>query len=168
MNIIIALDQSEFASQILNAVIKRHWPGNTQFKVVTVVEPLQWEAASCIEWNEVAVKALERRKQIAHETLMEAKHKIAQAVAGCEVHVETRHGNPRDQILSVATEWPADKIILGAHGYQSQHYFAGSVSRAVALRAPCSVEYVRLKSVPVEEAAQKKKKESELTTVKEK
>jgi len=178
MNAVIALDQSEFARQIVDAVVNRQWPAHTQFNVVTVIEPLQWESVSCIEWNEVAVEALNRRKLIAHETLMEAKRRISQAVAGCEVHVETRHGSPRDQILNVASEWMADKIVLGAHGYHTQlttqskhhahHHFAGSVSRAVALRAPCCVEFVRLKSIPVDEAARKKEKKSHISTGKKK
>jgi nucleotide-binding universal stress UspA family protein len=89
---------------------------------------------------------------------MEAKHRITHAVPGCQVHIETRHGKPTEQILNIATEWLADKIILGAHGHNTQHYFAGSVSRKIALRAPCSVEFVKLKSIPAEQQATRKKR----------
>jgi nucleotide-binding universal stress UspA family protein len=155
MKVIIALDQTEFATQIIETVTKRHWPKDTQFKVLTVIEPLQWEAVSCIEWNDLAQKALEKRKHFAHEKVMEAKHKISEAIANCTVHVETRQGSPRKEIIDAATDWMADKIVLGAHGHSPNRLFGGDVSRSVAQQSGCSVELIRLKNLAHKESEPK-------------
>jgi nucleotide-binding universal stress UspA family protein len=155
MKVIIALDQTGFADQIIEAVTKRHWPIDTQFKVLTVLEPLQWQAPSCIEWNKIAEQVLEKRNHHAHEMLIDAKHKIVAAVSNCTVHVETKRGSPREQIVAAAIDWMPDKIILGAHGHSPNRLFAGSVSRSVAQHAICSVELIRLKNLNAKEGERK-------------
>jgi nucleotide-binding universal stress UspA family protein len=49
-------------------------------------------------------------------------------------------------ILKEASRWQADLILLGCHGYGNvKRFLLGSVSQAVALHAPCSVQIVRTK-----------------------
>jgi nucleotide-binding universal stress UspA family protein len=63
------------------------------------------------------------------------------------VHFEIRHGSPKTEIIRTATEWEANRILIGAHGHNvCPHNLMGSVSRAVAEHAPCSVEIVKIKS----------------------
>jgi nucleotide-binding universal stress UspA family protein len=150
MKVIVALDQTEFADQIIEAVTKRHWPIDTQFKLLTVVEPLQWHS-TCLEWNALAEKALESRKHHAHDILIEAKRKLNTAISQWNVHFEIRNGSPREEIIKAAVEWMPDKIILGAHGHSPNRLIAGSVSRSVAQHAGCSVELIRLKNLTVKE-----------------
>jgi nucleotide-binding universal stress UspA family protein len=62
--------------------------------------------------------------------------------------IETRvlEGSPKDVILNEANRWQADLILLGCHGYGNvKRFLLGSVSQAVALHAPCSVQIVRTK-----------------------
>ena len=57
-----------------------------------------------------------------------------------EVFTFNRIGNPRQEILSVATEWNADLIIMGTHGRTGfDHFISGSVSEGVTRRASCPV-----------------------------
>ncbi len=58
-----------------------------------------------------------------------------------------RRGNPKEQIIEEAESWGADSIFVGATGMRGMdRLLLGSVSSAVAARAHCSVEVVRLKA----------------------
>lgn len=71
------------------------------------------------------------------------KH-IEAGVPGCVVHTEVRKGQPKSTIIGAAVEWEANRIMVGAHGHRTcPHNLMGSVSKAVAEHAPCSVEIVR-------------------------
>jgi nucleotide-binding universal stress UspA family protein len=53
-------------------------------------------------------------------------------------------GHPADVILDEAKSWGADLIVVGSNGLGPvRRFFLGSVSLAIALHAPCSVEIVR-------------------------
>lgn len=51
---------------------------------------------------------------------------------------------PKEVIVDEAGRWRADLVVVGCHGYGSvKRFMLGSVSEAVAIHAPCSVEIVR-------------------------
>ena len=51
---------------------------------------------------------------------------------------------PRTIILNEAAAWGADLIVTGSHGHNRfTSLLPGSVSEAVAMHAPCSVEVIR-------------------------
>lgn len=57
-----------------------------------------------------------------------------------EVFTFTRIGTPKQEILTVASEWAADLIIMGTHGRTGfDHFISGSVSESVLRRASCPV-----------------------------
>ena len=48
------------------------------------------------------------------------------------------------RFVDEATEWPADLIVLGSHGYTGlKRWLLGSVAQSVVAHASCSVEVVR-------------------------
>ena len=54
-----------------------------------------------------------------------------------------QEGEPKVVLLEQAEEWGAKTIFLGARGLgATERFLLGSVSTAVAMRAPCSVEVV--------------------------
>jgi nucleotide-binding universal stress UspA family protein len=62
-----------------------------------------------------------------------------------EITMEIVEGSPKRVILDEAERWGADLIVVGSHGRRGlQRFLLGSVSQAVALHAPCSVEIVRM------------------------
>ncbi|CAN5473659.1 universal stress protein [soil metagenome] len=145
MKVIVALDQTDFAEHIVDAVASSSWPPDTQIKMLTVVEPLNWQSPCCVEWNKEATNALEKRKLVANEVAMQARQKIQKCFPQCMVHVEIRFGDPKEEIITSATEWMADRIIIGAHGNAPNRFFRGSVARSVAQHCGCSVQLIRLK-----------------------
>ncbi len=151
MKTIIAVDQNvNFANQIIDFVISHEWPQDSQFKILSVVEPLQWQSVPCIEWNQDAAKMLEHRKRLADEIAMNARRRIATSIPDSAVHVEVRIGRPKEEIIDSAAEWMSDRIILGAHGHSANRFFKGSVARSVSQYCGCTIQLVRLKNTTPE------------------
>jgi nucleotide-binding universal stress UspA family protein len=146
MKVIIAIDQTVNWKFLIETVIKRHWPKDTSFRVLTVVPPLEWKDMEDLGSGEILQEIIKLRKKTAENILHEAREQLIQNITDCSVHTELRKGSPRDEILQAAASWMADKIILGAHGHAQNRLLPGAVSRSVALNALCSVELVRLKT----------------------
>ena len=68
------------------------------------------------------------------------------AGAQTDTRAKTLKGDPKIAILDEAEHWGADLIVVGTHGYNAlERLWLGSVSRAVASHAKCSVEIARLR-----------------------
>jgi nucleotide-binding universal stress UspA family protein len=66
------------------------------------------------------------------------------ACAQTEMTAKTLKGDPKIAILDDAEHWGADLIVVGTHSYNAlERFWLGSVSRALASHAKCSVEIVR-------------------------
>jgi universal stress protein A len=62
---------------------------------------------------------------------------------GIEVSKILRLGNPREEIVKVATEIEADLLIIGTHSKRSLFdIFLGGTAQAVSKRAPCTLLFV--------------------------
>jgi nucleotide-binding universal stress UspA family protein len=145
MKVIVAIDQTVYWKQVVQAVIERHWPHDTTFRVLTVMPALEWKDLDALESSEIFRELLKARQKTAEEILREARELLSKNIDDCSVHTELRQGSPRSEILDAAVEWMADKIMLGAHGHMPNRLFPGTVSRSVAQHAQCSVELIRLK-----------------------
>jgi nucleotide-binding universal stress UspA family protein len=63
---------------------------------------------------------------------------------GLKVSTPLKNGDPKQVLVDEATAWQADCIFLGDRGLSPiERVTLGSVSSAVAARAPCSVEVVK-------------------------
>ncbi|MBI4532816.1 MAG: universal stress protein, partial [Candidatus Melainabacteria bacterium] len=134
--------------KVVEKVARRHWPRDTEFRVLTVVEPVTLEEYGKGKWGEVIAEVVERRKHEALNLCDQARQKLTGHIPDSIVHYEVREGSPKAQIVDAAIDWSADKIVIGAHGKGvCPRFLLGSVSRAVAAHAPCSVEIIRAKSV---------------------
>lgn len=86
---------------------------------------------------------MERQRQQAPLLLEKAAEQVRQA-SHLTVTTKVLQGSPKDEIVEEAERWGADLIVLGSHGYGTvKRFVLGSVSHAVAMHAPCSVEIVR-------------------------
>jgi nucleotide-binding universal stress UspA family protein len=146
MKILVAVDDSPYSEQMLDAVISRHWPEETQFKVLTVIEPVGKKYVRAIEAEQgQSLQEIDHmRRENAVGICDKIRHSIEAAVKGAIVHYEVRNGRPEEQILEAAAEWNAERIIVGAHGHTvCPHNLPGSVSRGIAANARCHVEVVK-------------------------
>lgn len=145
MKIIIAVDDSPSSSELIRSVISRKWPADTNFKILTVLEPscVSYADLSISEYAHTAAEIYTKRKAAARHHCEAMRHKLEESIAGSSVHYEVRDGAPWAEIVTAAVEWSADKIMIGVHSRDvCPHNMLGSVSRAVVNHAPCSVEVV--------------------------
>lgn len=142
MKVILAVDDSTYSREVIESVMERDWPIDTEFKVLTVLEPLDCFLGDKFEDSRLGIN--EKRKKAVDHWGKSIREKLEATIPGARIHFEVRNGHPKTEIIDVAVEWNADRIMIGAHGQRScPHNLIGSVSRAVAGYAPCSVEIVR-------------------------
>ena len=145
MNLILAIDDSEYSAEAIKEVAARPWPSNTMVRILSVVEPITPPAAEL--WYD-AGGSLDRVKQELTRRSTDLIAKAAEQLQGKGFKIENavRHGDPRSVIVNEAEDWPADLIVLGSHGYTGiKRLLLGSVALSVVSHAPCSVEVVRRK-----------------------
>jgi nucleotide-binding universal stress UspA family protein len=90
--------------------------------------------------------SLAKGRKRAAEILAEAAKKVSESGLQLTVTTEVLEGSPKQVIVEEAERWGADCIMIGSHGYGPvKRFLLGSVSQAVVLNAPCSVEIVRIR-----------------------
>jgi nucleotide-binding universal stress UspA family protein len=146
MKILLAVDGSEAGLVAVEEAARTPWPEGSVVRIISVAEaPLpirEWTAplppSSYEEWE----RFFEERSV---ETTARAMARFDEiAGAQIEARAKTLRGDPKVVILDEAEHWGADLIIVGTHGYGTlERLWIGSVSRAVATHAKCSVQIAR-------------------------
>ncbi|HEV2386120.1 MAG TPA: universal stress protein [Candidatus Acidoferrales bacterium] len=152
MNVLLAIDESEFSAAALRTVIAQIPAKGSAVHVLHVVAPLErylTESVRLIEAMEAAhAEAVRRGKDLV------AGARQALAAAGFEVAADVAEGDPRSVIVERAERGKADLIVVGSHGRSGwKRLLLGSVSEAVARYAHCSVLIVRPPTVDGARAA---------------
>ena len=146
--IVIAIDGSPESNAAIRSVANRNWNKGTEVVLLTAtgnIAPEDYKTAfgfashSNTELKD-EIDQLSNIKQVLEEAL-EAQLKAN----GLAVSTIIRTGDPRKTILEEAEKWGADSIFIGSRGFgRIKRLLLGSVSTAIASRAHCSVEIVRL------------------------
>ncbi|MBL9168807.1 MAG: universal stress protein [Verrucomicrobiales bacterium] len=143
--IIVAVDGSRDSEAAVNAVTARRWPPHTQFQLVTAIDSrLKTAAALPTHW---AKDWIQQHDADGGEWVCRAVENLATLMRKAKLDLETHifDGDPKQLLLQHAEDWKADCIFLGAHGLEhGEHRTLGSLASAVATRAHCSVEIVRI------------------------
>jgi len=134
MKVIIAIDQTGNWKQIIEATVKRSWPSDTIFRILTVVEPVETPLD----------KPKTHHESAADKVVHEARALLFKHLPGCTVYSEVRKGKPADELVTVAANWMVDRIILGTHGRQANRLIPGTVPQLVTKNSCCSVDLVKL------------------------
>ena len=140
MRVLLAVDDSGFAEDLLRAVVVGIRNENTEVLVLHVLQPV--DSVPPPEMAQGYAPELEDEKQPARALV----ERIADELRGAGFAAQTgvRIGDAASTILGQATEWGADLIAVGSHGQRSIHDFLlGSVAESVARRAGCSVAIIR-------------------------
>jgi nucleotide-binding universal stress UspA family protein len=144
MRILAATDGSPSSDVALDEIARRPWPAGSELRIVTVVNP--WPPVGAEAWaipphyyDEVAKAARE-----SGEKVLAAARERVEGRDGLTVSAEVLSGPTASTIVDEAERWDADLVVVGSHGYGAvKRFFLGSVSHAITLHAPCSVEVVR-------------------------
>lgn len=146
MKILLAVDSSPYSAAAAESVSRRPWPSKSIVRVLSAVPDVVPPAAEL--WYDAAGSLEEIRRQMTKQA-EQLTDQIGESVRASGMTVETtvRHGDPRSVIIDEATEWDADLIVVGSHGYTGiKRLLLGSVAQSVVSHAPCSVEVVRQKT----------------------
>ena len=140
MRVLVAVDDSGFAEDLLRAVVAGIRHENTEVLVLQVRQPV--DTVPPPEMAQGYAPELEDEKQPARALVEQIAAELSRA--GFTAKTEVRIGDVTETVLERAAGWHADLITVGSHGQKSIHNFLlGSVAESVARRAGCSVVIVR-------------------------
>jgi len=140
MKVLLAVDDSGFAEDLLRAVVVGIRDENTEVLVFHVLQPV--DTVPPPEMAQGYAPELEDEKQPAQALVERIAAELRRT--GFAAQTAVRIGDVANTILDQAAEWRADLIAVGSHGQRSIHDFLlGSVAESVARRAGCSVAIVR-------------------------
>jgi nucleotide-binding universal stress UspA family protein len=147
MRVLVATDGSTDARTAAQWLADFPMPGDVTALVLAVVDvpPSPLDIPTIADFEHTL---LEEGRKAADELVALLKGRLASV----ESRVVT--GDPREEIVRLAQEWPADLIVVGARGLGAlATALLGSVSLAVARDAPCAVLVVRPNPRPLRSAA---------------
>jgi len=120
------------ADLIVDFVSNYHWPLTSQFKVIHVLGSMATEEAYL------------QAEEEAGKLLASVVARLATALPQAQLCSEVLSGDATYEVISAATNWHAAMIVMGYRVRSDiQGLLAGSVSRGVAVQAPCSVAIIR-------------------------
>jgi nucleotide-binding universal stress UspA family protein len=140
LRLLVGVDGSPSAAKVVEAMLKRQWPPQTEVKVVTALWALppnmtSHTAGPVTQW----IVGENARVHVAVNSAVERFE-----AAGLKAEAVFKDAVPQKLLFEEAEAWDADCIFVGAHGMNAvERFMIGSVSSAIAARAHCSVEVVR-------------------------
>lgn len=150
--ILIGVDGSPAALAAVRAVAKRHWTEGSEIRIVVADDVLRgnpiWMLIPPVREFMEEMRTEERTQ--AEQFAIAAAKELREGLGSGNITVSTvvQAGDPKQVLIEHAEEFGADCIFTGATGFSSrlERVILGSVSAAIAGRAPCSVEVVREQS----------------------
>ncbi|MEG3839725.1 universal stress protein [Microcoleus sp. herbarium14] len=137
--VLVAIDNSQFAAQVLQAVGQFQLEPTAKVILVHVVSSGTSDFDTVVDrphaqGNEVAYREVEKLLLSYQETLP------------CQSELEIVSGEPAQEIVRLANIYKADIIAIGCRGLTGvKRILEGSVSAEVVAEAPCSVLVVKAK-----------------------
>ncbi len=145
-NVLLAIDGPLYGKIISDFVVNHHWSPHTHVRLINLIEPLTDDVYPEAKFERESTKA-------ATDLLQEIAIRIDRARPELDVSQLIRLGDPREEILKEAAEWPAQLLVIGSHGrYNLKRVSLGSVSLSVLTQAKCTVIVVRVPQKKIEVA----------------
>ena len=151
MRILLAVDGSKCSDAAVEYVARQPWPAGSEVKVLSVAEIPYFPNTEFGTLPQQYFEELEKSARDRAQGVVEKAEAALRAgvVPGLPVTAVVIDDAPREAIVKIAGDWPADLIVLGSHGYRGyKRFFLGSVSQSVAAHAPCSVLIVKSPELP--------------------
>ena len=146
MNVLVAVDGSEYSEAAVEAVAKLQWPVGTEIRLLSAAEEFRYPAYDA--WllpGKYHAEVMEASRINAKRIVTEHERALREQLQG-EATITTViiDGDPKSVIIDAAEQWPADLVVIGSHGYSAvPRLLLGSVSTAVTNHVHCSVWLVR-------------------------
>ncbi|MCA9804807.1 MAG: universal stress protein [Cyanobacteria bacterium HKST-UBA02] len=145
-SVLVAVDDSEFTSVVLESILNSPWSGAPSYHVVTVIP--EYTKPSIIETYEDygihhKLEYKELRKA-AGDMINNFARAVSKRHPESQVSKEVLVGDTASTILDCARGRGCDLIVVGSHGKNAiTRFVMGSVSNKVLQHAACPVEIVR-------------------------
>ncbi len=157
MKVMIAYDGSTYADAALDDLRRAGLPREAEALIASVSDVLVSTYSPVAEFAGTALTSrrvtstIAAAKEQAARLLAEARGFAAQArrrvlsyFPGWEVRTEVLEGSPSRELLRKAERWQPDLVVVGSQGRSALgRFFLGSVSKALATNARCSVRVGR-------------------------
>lgn len=143
IRLLLGMDGSAGAQAALTALAMRVWPAGTEVCVLVALDSTRDAALfpahpALAPWQHAG-----DTDRLGWATRMLAALGEPLRSAGLVVSTVIEEGEPTSRLLATAEQWHADSLWVGARGLSGmERFLLGSVSTAIATRAPCSVEVV--------------------------
>ena len=143
--ILIAVDASEEADEVLEAATTVDPRGSARFKVVTVVPPVMGGISGMDGASFAATWPLkEMEDSITREVTANVRERVARFGIAPD-QVDVLFGRPAPEIRAYAESIGADLIVIGSHGRHGlPQVMLGSTANGVLHGAGCDVLTVRI------------------------
>jgi len=156
LKVLLAIDGSPASLAAVGELASCPLPAGSAIKILTVLHTAVPAVPDFPPWNlsilSTHAELLRRQERQAPALLEAAVQHLQPYRRHLEVTSQVIEGVPKDVILHEASEWGADRIVLGSHGYgKARRALIGSTAAAVAAEASCSVYIVRPGPHAVEE-----------------
>lgn len=146
IRIVVGFDSSKGAEAAVNAIAARNWPAGTEVKLIAVTDPVKPSAIG--RFVPPLTETIDDLNDAEQQWLAElAAPQIEKFKAvGLNASLQITSGNPKTALVEEAELWNTDAIFVGANAFGSriERFLIGSTSSAVAGRAHCTVEVVRV------------------------
>ena len=150
MRILLGTDGSDYSMAAAESISSRPWPEGTEVKVVGAVKVIAAAADPWYPVGDVSVRLLEEHTRQAQEHV-ETCEKIMRE-AGLKATGAVLTDSPKASLVDEARDWGADLVVVGSHGRRGlNRILMGSVSEAIAMHAPCSVDVIRRRNPEADE-----------------
>ena len=152
VRVVVGVDGSEGAKNALRVVALRDWVPGSEVRVVVAEDPLVTNSAYRLipTVDQFIAEVNEAEHGMAEKLAADAVKELSATLKDKSVTVSSVVviGVPKQALVAHAEEFGADCIFTGATGLSNpiERFLVGSVSAAVAARASCSVEVVRLRN----------------------
>ena len=152
VRVVVGVDGSDGAKNALRVVALRDWPAGSEVRVVVAEDPLVTNSAYRLipAVDRFMTEVNEAEHDMAEKLAADAVKELSATLKdrGVTVSSVVVTGVPKQALVAHAEEFGADCIFTGATGLSNpvERFLVGSVSAAVAARASCSVEVVRLRN----------------------
>ena len=143
MNLLIAVDESEFSTAAVERVASMRWPAGSKALLFAVVRRDVALVSDFFVSAVFEIEALLREEATRAEVRL---HTLAPRLAAAGLVVTTRvvRGDARTEIVDAAREESMDLVVVGSHGRTGvRKLMLGSVAAHVVAHAPCDVLVVK-------------------------
>ena len=150
--ILVAIDKTGLSPLVVDALVQRALPSETEVLLLQVVDPLIYSVPPEMSHGYAPELAARQKESVdeAERTLAEAAKMLS--IPGFKVDCRVVEGEIREGIATVASEWSANLIVVTSHARTGVAKFLHrSVAEGVVHRAQCSV--LVLKEAAVNAAA---------------